>query len=246
MLQKKVLIIVPAYNEEDRIKKTVEEILSTGIAAKVLVINDGSRDDTAKKAKSSGAHVISLPFNTGIGGAVQTGFRYAFENDFDIACQVDGDGQHDVSYIGALIKPILENESDMVIGSRFVPPFMGYQSSFVRKIGINFFSHLISFLCSVKITDPTSGFRAYNKKMIHIFSQSYPADFPEPEAIMIARLYGARVKEIPVEMRKRQTGHSSIRYLATLYYMIKVTFAILLNLLKGKKSNAATTYVRST
>src|SRR3989338_5804441 len=136
-------------------KKTVEEILSSGIAAKILVVNDGSRDETARQAKTSGVHVVSLPFNTGIGGAVQTGFRFAFENDFDIACQVDGDGQHNAAYLGALIKPVLDDESDMVIGSRFLPPFTGYRASLVRKIGINFFSQLISFLCGFRITDPT-------------------------------------------------------------------------------------------
>lgn len=236
MPQKKILIIVPAYNEADQIQNTVREILSAEIGAKVLVVDDGSKDDTARRARLAGCHVVSLPFNTGIGGAVQTGFKYAFENDFDVAVQVDGDGQHDASYVAALIKPVTEDSFDMVIGSRFLPPFTGYQSSFVRKIGIHFFSYLISFFCGFKVTDPTSGFRAYNKKMIRIFSEGYPVDFPEPEAIMIARRYGVRIAEIPVEMRKRPSGHSSIRYLFTLYYMIKVTFAILLNLLKKRRN----------
>lgn len=233
-MEKKILIIVPAFNEQGNIRQTIEEIQSLEIPLTVLVVNDGSTDNTALEAGKTVASVISLPFNLGIGGAVQTGFKYAKRKNFDIAVQVDGDGQHDVGYLEKLLAPIISEEADMTIASRFIPPFLGYQSSFVRRIGINFFAHLISFLTQYKITDPTSGFRAYNKKMINIYSEYYPQDFPEPEAIMVAGRNKANITEVPVEMRKRISGNSSIRYLKTLYYMCKVTFAILLEKIKKK------------
>lgn len=232
----KVLIVVPAFNEEKNIFKTVNEILSLKRPVSVLVISDGSRDKTVSEAKKTKAEVIALPFNLGIGGAVQTGFKYARDHGFDIAVQVDGDGQHDVQYLETILAPVINDEADMVIGSRFLPPHLGFQSSFVRRIGIHFFAWLISFLTGCKVTDPTSGFRAYNRKMIKIFARYYPHDFPEPEAIVVAGRYQARIKEVVVQMRKRGAGNSSIRYLKTLYYMIKVTFAILLDKLKGQHS----------
>lgn len=231
-----ILAIVPAFNESGNIGNTVKELLSLPLPITVLVINDCSRDSTALEAKAAGAKVISLIYNLGIGGAVQTGFKYARSKGFELAVQVDGDGQHDVRYLEKLVEPILEGRAEMTIGSRFLPPHLGYQSSFIRRIGINFFSELISLLTHCEVTDPTSGFRAYNRNMINEFAQYYPHDFPEPEAIMVARASGARIVEVPVEMRKRVAGISSIRYLKTLYYMIKVTFAILLNKIKKKKA----------
>jgi glycosyltransferase involved in cell wall biosynthesis len=231
----KILIIIPAYNEDGNIGQIVSEIMALALPVTVLVVNDGSKDHTAYHAKKAGARVVSLPFNLGIGGAVQTGFIYARRYGFDIAVQVDGDGQHDVRFINKLIEPVKREEADMSVGSRFIPPFVGYQSSFIRRLGINFFAELISFLTKCKVTDPTSGFRACNRKLIAFFSEHYPHDFPEPEAIVLAKRLGLRVLEVPVEMRKRHAGHSSIRYLRTLYYMIKVTFAILLDMLKKPK-----------
>ncbi|MBP9853999.1 MAG: glycosyltransferase family 2 protein [Candidatus Omnitrophica bacterium] len=233
--QVKILIIIPAYNEQESIQQTIQEVLSVKYPLSAVVINDGSTDQTAVNVSKTNALLISLPFNLGIGGAVQTGFKFAKEYDFDLAVQVDADGQHDISFLEKLIQPVLDNEVDMSIGSRFIPPFTGYQSSFVRRIGINFFAKLISLITNYKITDPTSGFRAYNKKMINVFAQYYPHDFPEPEAIVVAGRYRARIKEVPVEMRKRMLGQSSIRYFKTLYYMIKVTIAILLARIKQKK-----------
>ncbi len=230
----KILIIIPAFNEEENIQKTIREIKSLPRPVSIVVINDGSKDQTAAKAKQTGVPVISLPFNLGIGGAVQTGFKYAKKNNFNIAVQIDGDAQHNPNCLEDLIKPVLDNQADMTIGSRFLPPHLGYQSSFVRRIGIHFFARLISVLTQSKVTDPTSGFRAYNKKMIAVFSHYYPQDFPEPEAIVVAGRYDARIKEVPVVMRKRAGGISSIRYLRTLHYMVKVTLAILLEKLKGK------------
>ncbi len=236
--QVKTLIIVPAYNEEGSIVKTVNEILDLGGSLSVVVVNDGSTDNTAREARTTRAYVISLPFNLGIGGAVQTGFKFAQQNGFDLAVQVDGDGQHDINFLKRLIEPVINNEADMSIGSRFIPPFLGYQSSFVRRIGINFFARLISVITQYKVTDPTSGFRAYNKKMIALFAKYYPHDFPEPEAIVVAGRYRARIVEVPVVMRKRFSGNSSIRYFKTLYYMIKVTIAIILGRMKQKKELA--------
>ena len=240
----KLLIVVPAFNESGNIQKTLADILALGPAVSILVVDDGSQDQTAHEARSlveqEGARgrvfVTSLPFNLGIGGAVQTGFRYCLLKGFDMMVQVDGDGQHDVSYIGKLTQPIIDNRADMVVGSRFLPPHLGYRSSLVRRLGINFFAHLISLLTGFKVSDPTSGFRAYNAKMIRLFARYYPHDFPEPEAIMVARRFGGRLVEVAVEMRKRQGGYSSIRYLRTLYYMIKVTCAVLLDMLKKNEA----------
>lgn len=237
MFDKKMLIIIPAYNEAGNIANTIKEILAfkKDYLIDILVVDDGSKDNTFSEAVSSGVDVICLPFNLGIGGAVQTGFQYAFLRDYDFAIQIDGDGQHDVNYLEDILCPVLSDEFDMVIGSRFLPPYLGYQSSFVRRIGINFFSSLISFLIGCKVTDPTSGFRCFNKKLIKVFAGYYPHDFPEPEAIVVAKRYNARIKEVPVKMRKRMSGNSSIRYLKTLYYMIKVTFAIVLDKVKVNK-----------
>lgn len=231
----KILIIVPAYNEEKNIQNTINEIKKVKRTVDILVVNDGSSDATSLKANETGISVVNLPFNLGIGAAVQTGFKYAHKNHYDIAVQVDGDSQHDLDFLDAILLPVLNNEADFTIGSRFIPPFLGYQSSFVRRIGINFFAWLISHITEYKVTDPTSGFRAYNKKMIEAFARYYPQDYPEPEAIVVALRYRARVKEIPVKMRKRAGGVSSIRYLRTLYYMVKVTLAILLEKLKKSK-----------
>ncbi len=230
-----ILVIVPAYNEGANIKKTIQEIYLSRLSPAVLVVDDGSSDATSAEARAAQAWVATLPFNTGIGGAVQTGFQFALNKGFSIAAQIDGDGQHDAAFLEKLIEPILKNEADMTIGSRFLPPHLGYRSSFVRRIGINFFSRLISFLCRVNVTDPTSGFRAYNQKAIKLFAREYPHDFPEPEAVMVASRYGMRIVEVPVVMRKRQGGLSSIRYFKTLYYMVKVTVAILLSMLKKKR-----------
>lgn len=235
MTPQKILVIVPAYNEAGNIGRTVTEIRQRQPHVDILVVDDGSTDETGAEAESAKAEIVSLPFNLGIGGAVQTGFIYAVENDYDVALQVDGDGQHDPSFIPALIDPLLRGETDIALGSRFIGPYLGYRSSFVRRIGIHFFARLISALTGYAVTDSTSGFRAFNKKAIRVFAECYPTDFPEPESIVIAKRYGLRLKEVPVEMRKRLVGHSSIRYLRTLHYMIKVTLAILLNQLKAKK-----------
>ncbi len=231
----KILIIIPAFNEASSLAKLLEEIRTAVPEADRVVINDGSRDLTEETALKAGTLVATLPFNLGIGGAVQTGFQIAHEGGYDVAVQVDGDGQHDPASIRDLIRPVLEGTLDLCVGSRFLEhPTGAFQSTFARRAGIRFFCRLLELLTGLYLTDPTSGFRATGKKLIGVFAGFYPVDFPEPEAIKIAKRYSARIGEIPVRMRKRQGGHSSIRYFATLYYMVKVTFAILIDLLKKK------------
>ncbi|MFT5169463.1 MAG: glycosyltransferase involved in cell wall biosynthesis [Lysobacterales bacterium] len=227
-----ILIIIPAYNEAESLQQLISEIKSLNKKVSILVVDDGSSDHTTSVAYDMGVKVITLPFNLGIGGAVQTGYKYAYDKGYDIAVQVDGDGQHDVTYLSKLLKPILTDQADMVIGSRFMTNELGYKSSFVRRIGIRFFSNLISFLTGNVVTDPTSGFRAVNSKLIKVFARYYPQDFPEPEAIMVAGRKEGRIMEVSVKMRPRVTGSSSIRYLKTFYYMTKVTLALLIEKLK--------------
>jgi glycosyltransferase involved in cell wall biosynthesis len=232
----KTLIIVPAFNESGNIQRTVKGLLVLDLKSDVLVIDDGSRDGTRQEALDAGAQVVSLPFNLGIGGAVQTGFLYAFEHNYDMAVQVDGDGQHDPTYIRALLRPLLAGEADMSIGSRFMADNAGFKSSFSRRLGISFFVHLINALTGVKVTDPTSGFRAYNKKMIALFAAYYPLDFPEPEAIVVAQQQRARICEVPVVMQARERGSSSIKRLKSVYYMVKVTLAILVHMIRQRRT----------
>ena len=230
----KILVIVPALNEGGNISRTVKEILNSTLPVDVLVIDDGSKDNTAEQARLAGGRVVSLPFNLGIGGAVKTGFKYARMHGYDIAVQIDGDGQHDAAYLKDVLAPIIANQADMVIGSRFAVANAGFQSSFSRRLGIRFFVYLINVLTGIRISDPTSGFRAYNQKLIALFAEYYPLDFPEPEAIVVAQQAQARIMEVPVVMRAREAGNSSIRYLKSLYYMVKVTLAILLHMIRQR------------
>lgn len=231
----KTLIIVPAFNESGNIVRAIEDIKKQQLPVDIAVIDDGSKDTTAQEARRTGVKVIALPFNLGIGGAVQTGFKYALEQGYDIAVQMDGDGQHDASSLMRILTPIMEDRADMVIGSRFIDEGGGFKSSFIRRVGIRFFVHLINMLTRLDITDPTSGFRAHNKAMIAVFARYYPQDFPEPEAIVVAKRLGLRIAETAVVMRAREDGQSSIRQLKSLYYMIKVTFAICLHMIRPKE-----------
>lgn len=223
----KVLIIIPAYNEADNIVKVTEEISSKWPEFDYLVINDGSVDDTAKVCLKNKINYVDLPINLGIGGAVQTGYRYAKENEYDIAVQIDGDGQHDILYLAELIQPIIDGTADVTIGSRFLKG-EGYQSSGIRRIGIKILSLLIKICTGTKIYDVTSGFRAVNKKFIAIYTQYYPVDYPEPEAIISAVMNRGKVVEIPVKMRERENGISSINWLRSVYYMVKVSLAVII------------------
>lgn len=226
------LVIVPAWNEENNIESTIQDIRSRGFH-EIVVIDDGSYDGTALKCAAAGVRSVRLPFNLGIGAAVQTGLCYARKYGYDTVVRADGDGQHDPAFIKDLLKG-LEDGADLVIGSRFLHPDSQYRSSFVRRVGIHFFSWLISALVGAKVSDPTSGYQAFGKRAIGLFSRVYPTDFPEPEATVIARRAGLVIAEVPVKMRFRLSGVSSIRYLRTLYYMVKVTLAILLDMLKPR------------
>jgi glycosyltransferase involved in cell wall biosynthesis len=221
-----VLIIIPAYNEGENIKNIVEELKNGYPQYDYVVVNDGSSDNTSQILMENGYNHVTCPINLGIGGAIQTGYQYAKEKGYDVAVQLDGDGQHDPAYIGDIVQPILDDEADYVIGSRFVNK-EGFQSSVTRRIGIRFLSGLITVLCLTKIKDVTSGFRAVNKFFINVFAVSYPIDYPEPEAIMDAVMRRKRIIELPVIMRERETGTSSINLKRSVYYMIKVTLDII-------------------
>jgi len=223
----KVLVIIPAYNEEESIAATVREVREKAPWAEILVVNDCSEDATEVRLKELKVRHLILPVNLGIGGAVQAGYRYALENAYDAAVQLDGDGQHDPAYLEALTVPIEKDEADLVTGSRFIER-EGFLSSGLRRFGIGFLNGLIRLLTGVKVTDATSGFRAVSARLIALYAEEYPIDYPEPEAIVMARMHGARVEEIPVIMRERSGGQSSIRPLHTIYYMTKVSLAILL------------------
>lgn len=228
---KKMLLIIPAFNEEKNLPYLIDKInqvkSTLSIHIDTLIINDFSTDDTKEVLKNlDTVHYINLPCNLGIGGAVQTGYKYARNNNYDYAIQIDGDGQHDPKYIKNAYEEI-EKGYNFVIGSRFINN-EGFQSSFVRRLGINFFYYLIKILTKTKITDATSGFRLCDKKIIDIFSKYYPCDYPEPETVVVLLKNGFKVSEIPVVMNERKHGESSINIINSIYYMVKVTTAILL------------------
>lgn len=223
----KILIIIPAYNEEENIESLINDIHERCPYADYLVVNDCSKDNTEEILQRTGANYMSNSVNLGIGGTVQGGYVYALKNGYDIAVQVDGDGQHDISYLGKMVEPIEKGEADIVIGSRFIEK-QGFQSSAGRRFGINFLSGLIRFCTGIQIKDVTSGFRAVNCKFIEIYAHSYPQDYPEPEAIVAGVMQGGRIKEVPVIMRERAGGTSSINIWRSVYYMIKVSLAIII------------------
>ena len=222
----KCLIIIPAYNEAANIEKVINNIVQNYPQYDYVIINDGSTDKTEKVCINAGYQVLNLPINMGIGGAVQTGYRYAKKNNYDAAVQIDGDGQHDVAFLEDMLKLLESGEADVVIGSRFVQK-EGFQSSQIRRVGIRFLSILARILTGVQIRDITSGYRVVNRRFIEIYANDYPADYPEPEAMIIAAVHGGRIKEYPVIMRERENGTSSITFKKSVYYMIKVTLAML-------------------
>lgn len=227
----KKLVIIPAYNEKDSIVNTVKDIKDNAQGFDYIVVNDCSTDNTYDVCVENGLKVINLPLNLGIGGAVQTGYLYAFQNGYDIAVQFDGDGQHDAAYLNEMADYLVKNECDMVIGSRFIEK-EGFQSSGLRRIGIKYFTGLIKLLTGKKITDPTSGMRMVNKKLLEKFTDEYPKDYPEPESVVTILAEKYKVTEIPVVMNEREEGVSSISLKNSVYYMIKVSFAILIARMK--------------
>lgn len=232
----KILVIIPAYNEELSLPKVIKGVTSFP-GVDVAVINDGSQDQTSEVARRAGANVIDLPFNLGIGGAVQTGYLFAHKNDYDIAVQIDADGQHNPEDLLKVIEPVQKGEADMVIGSRFVE-WTGYKAPLGRKIGIMIFSKVVSLINGAPLKDTTSGYRAVSKRVIKYFADNYPTDYPEVEALVLLKKIGFVIKEVPVNMAHREYGQSSITPLRSVYYMVKVLLAVVMNLLRVHKKEA--------
>ena len=227
----KKLIIIPAYNESASIQNTVETIRKKAKEFDYIVINDCSTDNTRQICEQNGYNIVNLPVNLGIGGAVQTGYKYGVKNNYDIAVQVDGDGQHDPQYLNIMYDYMSQTGADMVIGSRFIRK-EGFQSSATRRIGIKYFTLLIKILTGKTITDPTSGLRMVNRDVMKLFAGDYPKDYPEPESVVAILRKGKNVKEISVIMHERNGGVSSISLKKSIYYMVKVTLAILIEKLR--------------
>lgn len=226
----KILIIIPAYNEQENIKETVRKIKEYKKNLDYIVINDGSSDNTQEILEKNNINHIELVNNLGIGGAVQTGYKYAYENNYDIAIQFDGDGQHDINYVPNICKLIISGKADMCIGTRYLDKSSSeFQSTFMRRLGSNIISICIRMLCGKKITDPTSGFRAVNKKIIEKFAKDYPTEYPEPESTVSLLVNGYKVEEVPVSMNEREGGVSSIRLWKSVDYMLKVISAIIID-----------------
>jgi glycosyltransferase involved in cell wall biosynthesis len=225
--------VVPAYNEAGSIGAVVAEIRAADHELEVVVVDDGSMDATAELAEAAGATVLCLPYNLGIGAAVQTGLQYANDNDFDIAVQIDGDGQHDARELAELFAPIISGEADIVVGTRFAGERL-YRPSVARRLGIALFAGLVSLIVRQRVTDTTSGFRAMNRRGIRLFAADYPHDYPEVEATVLVFRHRLRMVEVPVAMRQRETGRSSISAFGSLYYMGKVSLALFVGLLRPR------------
>lgn len=236
-MSEKILILLPAYNEAGNVGLVIEgirsEISRLDHEFEVLVVDDGSTDDTASVARQKGAQAIMLPLNAGIGVALQTGFKFALEFGYDAVVRLDADGQHMPSYIEAVLRPVLSGEADMCIGSRFLGGG-GYQASGVRRLGIAWFSSLIRLMFKKRISDPTSGFQALSRRLMDVYSMNYASDYPEVEALVSALRNGFSVREVPIIMKERQSGRSSIDWFESVYYALKVTTITFASLLGGK------------
>ena len=231
----KLLAVVPAYNEADAIPYVVQRLHERAPWFDVIVIDDGSTDDTAARASAAGAAVVRLPFNLGIGGAVQAGFVYARESGYDYMAQVDGDGQHDPAELAALLRAMVaEPQLDMVCGSRFITDDYRYPAPISRRTGIHVFAFALTKILRQRISDPTSGFRLYNRRAIALFARDYPHDYPEVEAILMVHAHRLRMTEVPVRMELRVTGRSSITKPRSFYYMVKVSLALLAGLMRRR------------
>jgi glycosyltransferase involved in cell wall biosynthesis len=225
------IAIVPAYNEERNVGRVIDELRAFDPGLEIVVVSDGSVDRTAEVAAEHGALVIRLPFNLGIGGAVQTGFRYAWENGYERAVRVDGDGQHDPSQLARVLEPVLAGEADIVVGSRFAGD-SDYRSSGPRRIGIRILAWVVSAIARQRVTDSTSGFQALNRRAISLFAADYPHDYPEVEGMVMVIRHRLRLREVPVSMRAREHGRSSIGALGSIYYMAKVLLALFVGLFR--------------
>lgn len=232
MREGRIVAIVPAFNEAGAIGGVVDAIRAADAAYDVVVIDDGSRDETGVIARSRGAAVVTLPYNMGIGSTVQTGFKYALENGYETAVRLDGDGQHDPAELEKLLGPIVRGEADIVTGSRFVEGSGEYRPPLARRIGIIWFARVVSLLTRQRVTDTTSGFQALNRKGIALFADDYPNDYPEVEATVLVFKHRLRLVEVPVTMRERETGASSITFVRSVYYVLKVTLALFMAMLR--------------
>ncbi len=221
----KKLVIIPAYNESGNIEKTVADITQNAKGFDYIIVNDCSTDNTLQICRDNDFRLVNLPVNLGIGGGVQTGYLYALRNGYDIAVQFDGDGQHDARYLNEMADKLQKENLDMVIGSRYITK-EGFQSSSLRRIGIRYFTLLIKILTGKKITDPTSGMRMANRRVIELFAEDYPKDYPEPESVTTLLKSKMKIEEVPVRMKEREAGVSSISLKRSIYYMIKVTLAV--------------------
>ncbi len=234
----RILVIVPCFNEEEAITGVVAEISQIRdrhrLNLDVLAVNDCSTDNTLSVIRGLNCQYLDLPVNLGIGGAMQAGYRYAFRHGYDVAVQMDGDGQHPAAELAKLVEPILARQADVVIGSRFIER-VGFQSSFARRLGIGYFRWLNQFLIHQTIQDSTSGFRAFNRQTISLVNRYYPDEYPEPEAIVLFGMNRLRIVEVPVQMRERQGGTSSITFRRSLYYMFKVTMGTLFVYIRSRK-----------
>lgn len=227
----KKLVIIPAFNESESILRTVQDIKEHAPGFDYVVINDCSTDNTLQVCRKNGLNHINLAVNLGIGGAVQTGYLYGYQNEYDLVVQFDGDGQHDAAYLEQMAEELVRTNSDMVIGSRFIEK-EGFQSSGLRRVGIRYFSALIRLVTGARVTDPTSGMRMVNRDIIKIYAENYPKDYAEPESVVAILRKGKKVTELPVVMRERDGGTSSIAGPKSAYYMIKVTLAIFMEILR--------------
>jgi len=227
----KTLIIIPAFNEEGSIASVIADIREHAPGADILVVNDGSKDSTSTIARAEGVYVLDNPYNLGIGATMQAGYMFAERLGYDIAVQVDGDGQHKASEIGKLLVPLEKGEAHMVIGSRFLGTG-DFKSTAARRVGITLFSKIVSFIIREKFTDTTSGFRASDRLVIEYFASHYPDDYPEVEALVLLHKKGFKMAEIGVEMSERTAGTSSITLIRSVYYMVKVLLAIFVDLIK--------------
>jgi glycosyltransferase involved in cell wall biosynthesis len=227
----KTLIIIPAYNEENVVHLVINKIKNLNQGYEIVVINDGSKDNTAKVAQEAGAIVINLPHNLGIGGAMQTGYLYAFKNGYDIAVQIDADGQHNPEELSRLLEPILDGKANLVVGSRYVEK-TNYRTTLMRRLGMVIFSSVVTIITGQKFTDTTSGYRAADRRIIAYYADYYPVDYPEVEALVILKKAGCCIKEISVGMNARKAGKSSITPFKSIYYMVKVLLVLFVNILR--------------
>ena len=234
----RILVVVPAYNEAENLPGVLHALRVHAPACDVCVVDDGSTDETAARVRSLGVRVLRSPLNLGIGGAMQTGYLWARERGYDAAVQIDGDGQHDPADLAGVLGPIERGEADLVVGSRFLGG-EGFRSTALRRAGIHYLSGLLRLRCGARVSDPTSGFRAAGRRALELFAAQYPSDYPEPESIALAVRAGLVIREVPVRMRARQHGRSSIDAWRTIYYLVKVSLALLILPARARRPVAA-------